>query len=300
MTKVLHIGIIAPAGALADNGSDAQREAAARAAAGLDYLTGLGCKVTLAANIRLEKSNTAQLLYTSVSADGLNTAGTVEERLKAVHEIYANPEIDIVLSLRGGYGSMQLLEQLDYSLIRKSKKPLLGYSDLTAMFMAFAAKSKQRSYHSPMLYELSTMSQLTAASFKDLIELLSKRNKSLPRIRDFEQNPVSMKIPKKARILGGNLSLIAALAGSKYLPKFKGAYLLIEDCNEPSYKIDRMFEQLRLAGVFRGLRGILVGAPRDADISYRVLEEIRASAKIPLLRGVQVGHGPINVCLPIN
>jgi|GEM_PF-2215681 len=300
MLKPLHIGIIAPAGALADDGSEAQQQAAARAADGLKYLADLGCKTTLASNLRLEKLNTVQLLYSSVSTDGLNNAGTVEERVKAVHEIYANPDIDIVMSLRGGYGSMQLLEHLDYSLIRKSKKPLLGYSDITALFLAFARKTKLRSYHSPMLFELSTMPVLTAASFRDLIELLSQRTKTLPRIRDFEQNPVSMKLPRNARILGGNLSLIANLCGSKFMPKFKGSYLLIEDCNEPSYKIDRMFEQLRLAGVFKGVRGILVGAPRDADISYRVLEEEARAQNIPLIRGVQVGHGPINVCVPIN
>ncbi len=295
MAKPLHIGIIAPGSAIADDGTELKRLLGEQAAAGLDYLHALGCTTTLASNIRLDKDG---VLYTNVSDDGINTAGTVEERVKAIHEIYANREIDIVLSLRGGYGCLQLLNHLDYGLIARSRKPLLGYSDLTAFFMAFARKKNLRSYHSPMVYELSTMSALTAASFKDLLHLLS--DKKLPRIAEFEQNPVSLKVPKNARIMGGNLSLMVALAGTKFMPSFRGAYVLIEDCNEPAYKIDRMFEQLRLAGVFKGARGILVGAPRDAEFAYRVLEEVAADQKISLTRGIQVGHGPINVALPIN
>ncbi len=297
--KPLHIGIIAPASAITADSTDASREAMERAAAGLDYLHSLGYTTTLAKNIHLDKSNGLNLLSTSLDAEGLNTAGPIEERVEAIHEIYSNPEIDIVLSLRGGYGCLQLLEHLDYKLIKRAKKPLLGYSDLTALFMAFAAKARLRSYHTPMLFELSTMPALSAGSFKDLLNLLAD-SKLMPRLRDFEQNPVSMRLPRKARILGGNLSLIAALAGTRYLPKFRGAYVLLEDCNEPAYKIDRMLEQLRLAGVFKGAKGILVGVSRDMEFPTRVLDEISKIDGIPFIKNVQVGHGILNVSVPIN
>ncbi len=290
----MHIGIIAPGSAI--TGADADSEARQKAVAGLDYLHNLGYKTTLAKNIHLDRSSG---LSTSVDTDGLNTAGSVTERVEAIHEIYSNPEIDIVLALRGGYGCIQLLEHLDYKLIKRARKPLLGYSDLTAFFMAFAAKARLRSYHSPMLFELSTMTALTAGSFRDLLNMLSE-SKSMPKLKDFEQNPVSMRLPRGARILGGNLSLIAALAGTKYLPKFRGAYVLLEDCNEPAYKIDRMLEHLRLAGVFKGAKGIMVGVSADMDFPTRVLDEIASADGIPFIKNVQVGHGILNVSVPIN
>jgi muramoyltetrapeptide carboxypeptidase len=292
--KPLHIGIIAPGSAITN--TDADREAREKSAAGLDYLHNLGYKTTLAKNIHLDKANG---LSTSLDTDGLNTAGSVTERLEAIHEIYSNSEIDIVLALRGGYGCIQLLEHLDYKLIKRAKKPLLGYSDLTAFFMAFAAKAKLRSYHCPMLSELSTMPALSAGSFKDLLTMLSE-SKSMPKLKDFEQNPVSMRLPRGARILGGNLSLIAALAGTKYLPKFRGAYVLLEDVSEPAYKIDRMLEQLRLAGVFKGAKGIMIGVSRDMEFPTRVLDEIARAEGIPFIKNIQVGHGILNVSVPIN
>lgn len=237
---------------------------------------------------------------------------TPEERAKEFLEMFENPEIQGIFCIRGGYGSAQILDKIDYSVISKNPKVFVGFSDITALHIAINKFAKLVTYHSPVL--LSSFSDYTFNSFKQILfgEVL------MPKIRNPESKvgvreafPIRTIRSGKAegRVIAGNLSIISSLLGTDYEYDFNQSLLLIEDVGEEPYRIDRMLNQLRLANKLKVVNGIIFARCEDCrtkdtqiwDFSLgEVLDFYFKPLSIPSFYGLTFGHTIEQATIPIG
>src|SRR5215204_1808947 len=238
------------------------------------------------------------------AARGINgfLAATDKERLDDLHWAFSDAELAGVWCVRGGYGAARLLPDIDYDLIRKNPKILIGYSDITALHLAVSQNTGLVTFHGPVAAsELSdyTRKHVTnalmnaAAPYKIEISEYNKTQESnLFKI----ETVVAGK--GRGRLVGGNLSLLSALAGTPFgLADMKGKILFIEDVGEQPYRIDRMFTQLRQSFDMRALAGIALGVfedcnPRTKDTQTLsdVVKDRFGNLGIPVVYGLSFGH----------
>ncbi|NQD55689.1 LD-carboxypeptidase [Pseudomonas sp. CM25] len=230
-------------------------------------------------------------------------AGSDQQRLQDLHDAFADPAIDAILCMRGGYGSMRLLDKIDYELIRRHPKPLIGYSDITALQMAIYRRTGLVSFHGGMLNAdlLGGKLQPTEAS---LLAQLGGHLRAGDQVVHPPAFPLSSVLPGAASgpLLGGNLSMLGATMGTVAELDTQGCILFIEDVNEPLYRVDRLLTQMRLAGKLDGLRGVLVGdfAGITTAALTPLLEDTFGTLGVPVLAGWRSGHCDPNVCLPMG
>ena len=180
-------------------------------------------------------------------------AGRDEARLEDLRGMFLDPEIKAIFCARGGYGSMRLLDRLDYPVIRANPKPLVGYSDITAILLAVLRKSGLVTFHGPVVRE---MGGKDGENLKAMILALTDNGRlEIPLGEDGVVRPGKSRGP----LVGGNLSLICHLVGTRYLPSLRDAILFVEDTGEPAYRLDRMLTHLRLSGHLEGLAALLAG-----------------------------------------
>lgn len=241
--------------------------------------------------------------------------GTVQERLDDLHAMFRDPEVSGVFCIRGGYGSEQLLDRIDYGLIRRNPKVFLGYSDITALHLAIQKKAGVVTFHGPVV--LSRFSQYTQQCFRKALfspapmGVLTNPPDSDP-LRPEHTLRTIRGGRARGRLIGGNLSLIATTMGTPYEIETRGRILLVEDVDEQPYSIDRMLTQLRLAGKLGEAAGIVFGEcnhckPRDYQPSFdstlslgEVLDEILGPLKVPVLSGLTFGHTDDQLTLPLG
>jgi muramoyltetrapeptide carboxypeptidase len=250
-------------------------------------------------------------------------AGTDERRAEELMQAFLDDEVDGILCVRGGYGTMRILDRLDFDAIRKHPKVLLGFSDITALHAALQAKAGLVSFHGPGpasgLGSEQGPTDFTAQSLFQAIEA--------PAARGLAPNPrtYTIKVPDSVakvsaygtgkvtgRLVGGNLSLISALEGTPYAIDCDGAILLIEDVNEAPYRIDRMLAQLKLAGKLKQIRGAVLGQfttefVREDQLTDDerfdtggVLAQYFEDAGIPVLLNYPIGHHDQNATVPLG
>ncbi|MHA6768460.1 S66 peptidase family protein [Sphingobium ummariense] len=238
-------------------------------------------------------------------------AGEDRARAADLNAMYADPEVRAVFAVRGGWGCARILPYLDFDLIRAHPKLLVGFSDITALHLAFAARAGFTTIHGPNA--ASSWGRLSWDAFRAVAfdaQTPTFRNpqgmedrlvQRAGRIRTFR--------PGKAtgRLLGGNLTVLCALMGTPWLPDFTGAILFIEETNEAEYRIDRMLTQLALAGVLGKLAGVVFGqctscTARDASFGgftlSEVLQQHLAPLGIPTFQGALFGHVANQFSLP--
>ena len=217
-------------------------------------------------------------------------AGSDDERITDLNRAINDPNIDAIWCLRGGYGAMRLLDRVDYDALRKRPKPLIGFSDITALHCALQSKCDTISYHGP-----TARAKLDAFTLDSLRSALAHRE-SCGIASDAR---VIREGAATGRIIGGNLALLTALVGTPWMPTLRDALLLLEDINEATYRVDRMFQQLFHSGALEGCRGIVFGhctsCAEEADgggsrTLDEVLTEIADRLRIPCLAGIPVGH----------
>ncbi len=231
-------------------------------------------------------------------------AGTDQQRCADLNSMLRDPHIRAVLFARGGYGIMRVLESLDYEAVKRDPKLVLGMSDVTALQLSLLARSRLVSLSGPLLAGqigtgLDPLSDewLTRALTEplDARELLPPGPSSLRVLRSGTAHGV---------LLGGCLSLVTALLGTAHAPSFRGAILLLEDVNEPLYRIDRMLVQLKLAGVLADAVGVVLGhfvGPDGEDLGEaadRLVLETTADSPIPIISGFPHGHVLPNLTVP--
>lgn len=231
-------------------------------------------------------------------------AGTDKDRLSDFHDLLKNPEIDLIMASRGGYGWTRLLKKLDYQLIQKSGKILIGFSDFTLLNLSVLAKNNQITFHGPMAtadFRHETISEFTLNHF---LKLLQSDSHSISNI--------SCNHPYKNQIIegsiwGGCLSLFVHLIGTPYFPKIEGGILFIEDVNEQPYHIERMLFQLYHSGLLENQSAILFGQFNDCIPTEKsasdylmddVLESLRNLIDIPVLTNFPFGHVKDKITIP--
>ncbi|MFP3865442.1 LD-carboxypeptidase [Pseudomonas capeferrum] len=230
-------------------------------------------------------------------------AGTDQQRLQDLHDAFADPAIDAIVCMRGGYGSMRLLDRLDFELIRRNPKPLIGYSDITALHTAIYRKTGLITFHGAMLNAdlLGAKQQPTESS---LVAQLMGRVGAGDAIAHPADFALSCVVPGVAsgRLLGGNLSMLGATLGTVAQIDTQGCILFIEDVNEPLFRVDRLLTQLRLAGKLAGVKGVLVGDFAGITVAAMtpLLQDIFGPLGVPVLAGWRSGHCDPNVCLPLG
>ena len=226
-------------------------------------------------------------------------AGDDATRLADVHAAFAAPDVAAVFCLRGGWGSARLLDRIDTALLRANPKPFIGFSDITALH-ALLAREGGVGFHGPM-----PGSNLVLEGNDDdaqaLFELLMR---PLPAGHCFAPGLAadSWRVPGRASgvLVGGNLSLVAALLGTPWAWPTAGTLLFLEDVSEALYRVDRLLTQLRLAGVLEGARGFVLGSFTEDGDPRAVLHEHLAGLGKPVLTGWPAGHAVPNRALPLG
>jgi muramoyltetrapeptide carboxypeptidase len=279
------IGIIAPA---------SPPSAPEKITKGAEYLEQLGYRVKLGKNV--------QKVYGYL-------AGTDRERADDVNTMFADKNVKAIIAVRGGYGTPRILPLVNYSIIKKNPKILVGYSDLTALQLAIFKKTGLITFSGPMcgVEMFKGIDPFTEEHFWACVTSTKKIGAV--------QNPSGRKLQTIVKgkasgiLLGGNLSLIIALAGSKYLPSFKKSLLFIEEVEEENYRFDRMMNQLRITNIFNDTNGIIMGELTDVKASdttkpfltvEQVMSDYLSELNKPVVSGLVYGHVPQKLTIPIG
>jgi muramoyltetrapeptide carboxypeptidase len=245
-------------------------------------------------------------VYPNALAHDGYLAGDDASRLGDLNAAIRDPRIDGIWCLRGGYGSMRILDAVDYDSLRRSPKAVIGFSDITALHLAIRARADLVSFHGP-----TARAELTPFSRESLARATLATG-----AQHSARDPFSGSAPltwlqegrATGRLEGGNLALICSLLGTPYTARFDGAILVLEDVNEPLYRIDRMLRQLILAGAIERVAGLCFGAfterGDESDAGARSLDvlfaEAAAHVRGPVVSNAPIGHVPDQWTLPLG
>ena len=279
------IGIISPA---------SSPDEFLRVERGVKYLEGLGYRVKVGANVG---KNHGYL------------AGTDQERIDDLHSMFKDKNIKAVFTLRGGYGAFRLLDKIDYRLIKNNPKIFVGYSEITALQMSFYEKAGLMTFAGPMVAVdfYDNISSFTEEHFWSMITSNKKHGKL--KFPEDQKLPYLQKGIAAGRLIGGNLAVFAHLLGTPYFPNLTGKILMVEDIGELPYRVDRMLNQLRLAGVFKKVKGIILGRfvdcnehdPNKKTLTLgEVISEYITPVKVPSIYTFPHGHIKDFVTVPFG
>ncbi|ERJ59740.1 S66 peptidase family protein [Sphingobacterium paucimobilis] len=282
------IGLIAPAGAVEDEESITMAK---------EVFSYFGFSVKEGKNLRARYGN---------------LAGTDQQRLEDLHGMFADKSVKAIVCIRGGNGASRLLQHIDYDLVANNPKILLGYSDVTALLLAFYAKVGLVSFHG--VVGISTWSNYVAKLFKDQFfdnklasfENPKKSDSQIIQYKDRIQTITPGVV--EGTILGGNLTLLAGLCGSPYLPDFRDTILFIEEIDEKSDRLDRMFCQLMNTGILSQIKGFIFGKCTNCGPSggygaltvEQMLNDYIKPLGIPAYSGAMIGHISDQFLMPVG
>jgi muramoyltetrapeptide carboxypeptidase len=224
-------------------------------------------------------------------------AGTDAQRADQMNRLFADPSVQAIVCARGGYGSMRILPLLDYQTIQLHPKIFMGFSDVSALLTMLYEQCSLVTFHGPMVTSLAGATEKTISSMRTALtsdgplELVPEEGKTI-------KSGISSGI-----LCGGNLTTLCHLVGTPYATNFKGKILLLEDVGEMTYRIDRMLTQMKLAGCFNGMAGLILGAFKKCGQLNEIVEifdNIFHDADIPILAGFDIGHGETNLTVPLG
>jgi muramoyltetrapeptide carboxypeptidase len=237
-------------------------------------------------------------------------AGSDQQRVDELNQAIRDPSVRAIMPVRGGFGITRILDQIDYASLRNDPKIITGYSDLTGLHLAVAKRARLITFHSPV--PVSSLWKESAPEHRYANQFF-RRTIFASEYRDGErgytvpypptQTPETL-VPGQAvgRIMGGNLSLIAATMGTPFEIEGNGTILFLEDVNEAPYRIDRMLSTLRLSGLFERVKGVVLGnfspKPDEQEDTDRVLKEYFGRLSVPVLWRFPIGHVPTNATIP--
>ena len=274
------IGVCAPAGPAVDD-EDLRK--------GVRYLEGLGYRVVLSPHVLRRRGY---------------LAGTDKQRASDLMGLFADPKVRAIIALRGGYGTQRILPLLDFPTIRRNPKIVVGYSDLTVLSLALFAKTGLVTFAGPMV--AAEMARGLSGVAEEHFWRCLTSTKPLGRFPG--PSGAFRKGTAEGRILGGNLSLVAAMIGTPYCPSFEKSLVLLEEIGERPYRVDRMLQQMSLAGVWNASRGLILGTFIDCDPEpgkpslslHEVFEETFQHFPQPILADLHHGHVRQSLTVPIG
>ena len=229
-------------------------------------------------------------------------AGTDQERASDLNQMFADPTVMAIICIRGGSGAARILPLIDYKLIKNNPKPLMGYSDITALHCAIHSQTGLISFHGPNgtgswnSFNVQAFNQLFFE--KKLVQYKNEQVKGDDLVIKNNRIQVLKAGTAEGKILGGNLTVLTALSGTPYYPDFKDAILYTEDIGEDPYKVDRMMSTLRLNGTLDQIKGFIFGQCSDCEpgggygsLSVdQVLDDYILPLNIPAYSGAMIGH----------
>ncbi|MEA2060329.1 MAG: LD-carboxypeptidase [Thermodesulfobacteriota bacterium] len=220
-------------------------------------------------------------------------AGSDSQRAAVVNALFSNRDIKGIVCARGGFGAMRMLPFVDFEMIKKNPKVFAGFSDATALLTVFERMCGFQVIHGPVVTSLVGASSQTIDSFFTALTV-SKKDKALTGKRSLVQG--------KARgiLSGGNLATLCHLTGTQFQPEFRDKILFMEEVSEKPYRIDRMLSQMKMAGVFQGIKGVAAGsfeACGREDMLEEILIDVFDEFQVPVITGVEAGHGKHNFSL---
>jgi len=237
-------------------------------------------------------------------------AGTDTQRLDDLNRALRDDTVDAIWCLRGGYGVTRILDGIAYDAVRRHPKPIIGYSDITALHAAVGRECEIVTYHGPTAR--STITPFSRNSFERALVFGEDPCGTSHSARTIRAGTA------RGRVMGGNLALVAALVGTRYALDLRQAILVLEDVNEPIYRIDRMLRQLWMSGALVNLAALAFGqcTASDEDIPAAeasssspperrrtlddVLREVADSFNIPCVAGLPIGHVDDQWTLPLG
>ena len=279
MARAIDFGFFAPAGAVGD------ADALARAA---EFLLARGHRVVEDPGARLRHQR---------------FAGTDDERLAAIARMAGRGDVDVAVAIRGGYGLSRLVERIDFAALASTRTRWMGHSDFTAFQLAALARAGMVTYAGPMAaydFGARTPSEWT---WEHCIGVLEARELAVSLALDGPSGVVV-----EGTLWGGNLTIVAHLAGTPFLPAVDGGILFLEDTAEHPYRVERMLYQLHLAGVLARQKAVLLGAFTDYalhahDDGYdfaAVVAHARGRFGVPVWTGLPFGHVRDKLTLPVG
>ncbi len=227
-------------------------------------------------------------------------AGDDDRRARELNSWLRDPEVKAILFARGGYGTSRIVGRLDFAALRRWPKAIAGFSDLTVLLLAATQRAGIAAFHAPMVANAGQGKD----GERDLARLLALlAGKPGPRAH----RGLRALRPGRARavVTGGNLSLLAHSIGTPFQVTSRGRILFIEETGEAPYRIDRMVRQLLLAGVFRGVAGVVLGQfsgikPGDRSAVAGLFLEALGNRAVPVVSGFHAGHASPNRALPFG
>lgn len=241
-------------------------------------------------------------------------AGTDQQRAADINAMYADPAVRAIFTVRGGWGCARLLPFLDWEVIRANPKLLIGFSDVTALHLAFAARAGFPTIHGP-----NAANSWGATSWESLWNLAFAGGTPTFRNPDVAPGDLAGQArwgistiksgTARGRLLGGNLSVLAALVGTPWLPDFTGAILFLEETGEAEYRIDRLMSQLALSGILSKVAGVAFGqctrcgggVPGYIGFTVpQILRDYLAPLGVPAFHGANIGHIANQLSLPVG
>jgi muramoyltetrapeptide carboxypeptidase len=232
-------------------------------------------------------------------------AGTDELRLADLNDALADPQVRGVLCTRGGYGAQRIVDRIDFDAVRTDPKLVVGFSDITAVQLALWRGARLATVHGPGAAWLDDRTGPDAAEALRKT-LMTSEPVVLKSRTDEETSPVRVTgAAVRGPLLGGNLSLLTATVGTPDMPDLRGAVLLLEDVDEPPYKVDRMLLHLRRSGALAGVAGVAVGQFTNCSDAWSVdvadvLAEHLSALGVPVLGGLPIGHGKDQLAVPVG
>ena len=224
-------------------------------------------------------------------------AGSDAQRATLVNLLFKDTDVKAIVCARGGFGCLRMLPLVDFDIIQTHPKILVGYSDITALLTSITIQSGLVTFHGPMVTTLATAPELTRH------HLTAAITTNTPLEITPQAGVVIHGGHTKGPVIGGNLNTLCHMLGTPFEPNFKNHILLLEDRGEAHYRIDRMISQMKLAGCFESIAGLILGSFEECgplDGIYQIFQEHFQDLQIPILAGFDIGHGKQNMTIPFG
>ena len=233
-------------------------------------------------------------------------AGKPEQRAEDINSMFKDPDIKAIICARGGYGANRVLDLLDYKLIKKNPKIFIGFSDITAYLTSITQKTGLVTFHGPML--VSFKERLTKYNLANMLKVLSRDEKIKIRYPNKLKPRILRSGNAKGKLWGGNMTLLINRFGTNDYLNTDNAILFLEDIDEYLYAFERMLVQMRNAGMFDKVKGLIFGElkeMKDQEIPFerdtdQIIMDICGDLEIPIITNFPCGHGIYQATIPLS